>query len=116
MSKIAVDVPASSRNRALGFLEEFLVAPNDADLELMLGTMEDGSPAIAIRLSGMVHGFSVKEARTLADIVEGTMNKFPGEPESQTFPNLIVLLRAGADIAEQESPTPSRLAEDMGNE
>ncbi len=106
MSIISVEVPAHGYNRAIGFLQEFWDAPNDADLELMLGTMDDGSPAIAIRLNGKVHGLSIKEARTLADIVEETMNKFPCEPESQTFPNLILLLRTGADKAEQQMATP----------
>mgnify|MGYP001575533754 CR=1 FL=1 len=104
MSKIAVEVPAHGYNRAIGFLQEFWDAPNDADLELMLGTMEDGTPAIAIRLNGKVHGLSINEARTLANIVEDTMNTYPWEPESQTFPNLILLLRTGADIAEQQRP------------
>lgn len=101
-------VSASPRARVMTFLKEFEAAPNDADLELRIGQMETGAPAVVISINESKHGFTAKEARTVAEIAEDTMKAFPNDPRNGELPNLILMLRHGAAQAEAALTTGGR--------
>jgi hypothetical protein len=94
-------IPASPRARVMNFLREFQAASNDTDIEVRTGHMEGGEPSVGVFMNDKVHGFTAKEARKLAKIMEDAMHANPNEPEAKTLPNIIMALRAGADKAEQ---------------
>lgn len=93
-------VQASPRGRVLAFLAAFREADNDADMELRIGKTEGGEAAVIITLAGIKHAFTAAEARKLATIMEDAMNACPNDPDSATVPNTIMVLRLGADQAE----------------
>ena len=102
-------IKASPHARVMDFLDEFRAMPNNSDIEIRLGLMENGEPAVVVTLNDKYHGFTAKEARMLARIAEEAMNQIPSDPESATLPNLILALRYGADQAEAQkghSPCP----------
>lgn len=98
-----ITAPASPRARVVKFLEEFRDAPNDADIEVRIGSDGTGKPAILVTIGGSDHAFMVPEARKLADIMEEVMRKQSDNPEVATLPNLIMCLRAGCDKAERDN-------------
>jgi hypothetical protein len=98
-----VVVPASPKQRVLAFLKAFREAPNDADIEIRTGRTEDGIPSILVSIGRDDHALLATEARTVADIMERTMNELSGLPEARELPNMIMGLRAGADAAGPES-------------
>lgn len=97
-------LPSSPIERVKAFLAAYRRADNDDDLEVRIGAMESGEPAVMLRINGTNHGFTSSEARRLAKIAEDGMNACPDDPESAGLPNLILALRMGADKAEQRSP------------
>ena len=100
MNKV-LTLPSNPYERAIAFLEEFEAAPNDADIDIHTGIMESGEPAVVVIIDGgKGHGFTTKEARSLAKIAEAAMNDAPNDPRANEFPNLIVMLRMGADKSE----------------
>jgi hypothetical protein len=94
-----ITIPASPRQRVVAFLAEFRSAKNDDDMEIRIGHHEGGEPAVLISLNGKDHGFTVTEARKLADIMEDAMRSYPGDPDAAALPNTIMMLRMGADKA-----------------
>lgn len=92
--------PADPRRRAMAFLDAYIAAPADADLEIRGGVDEAGSPALAVRLSGVDHCFTTSEARKVADVAESTMRRFPDGADQ--WSNLIVALRGAADRVERD--------------
>lgn len=90
-----MEIPRDPRQRALVFLDAFIDAPSDADIEIVGCVDEAGNPALGIRMCGNVHGFTTAEARKVADVAESTMRTFPAE--AKTWANLILVLRAAAD-------------------
>lgn len=90
-----LEAPADPRKRVMDFLDAFIAAPPDADLEIMGGMDEHGDPAMAIRMLGKLHGFTTDEARKVADVAESTMRKFPDG--AKIWANLILALRGAAD-------------------
>jgi hypothetical protein len=101
-----MDIPKRPMDRFMAFLDEYFDAPNDADLELRIGMIGNdigsAEPAIGIMLNGKMHGFTIKEARVMAAIAEDAMHAHPNEPDAKGLPNLILMLRTGADKAEAE--------------
>jgi hypothetical protein len=97
-----MEVAASPKTRVLAFLEAFHEAPNDADIEVRTGRGERGEPAILVSIGASRHVLFAVEARKIAEVMEATMNEYPNEPETATLPNIIMVLRAGADEAQRE--------------
>jgi hypothetical protein len=93
-------LPSSPLQRVQTFLAAYRAADNDADLDVRIGVMEDGAPAVMLSINGTNHGFTADEARRLAKIAEDGMNAWPNDPETAGLPNLILALRMGADKAE----------------
>jgi beta-phosphoglucomutase-like phosphatase (HAD superfamily) len=93
-----LEAPASPKSRVLALLNDYRVAPPDADVEVHIGTTEEGAAALVIEFCKKSHALLASEAQKLADIVEQTMREFPhDDPEVLGLPNLILALRAGAD-------------------
>lgn len=97
---LAKEVPASPRRRVLTFLHAFHKAPNDADIEIRVGRSETEA-AVLVSFEGTEHVLLVSEARTVAKIMEESMNAHPEDPEGRTLPNIIMGLRAGCDEADR---------------
>lgn len=91
------ELNASARieDRAMAFLDAYIAAPADAALKIMSGRTEDGQPAMVIDLCGDLHGFTVEEARIVADIAQTCIDKFP--QHAQPWRNLVNGLRGAAD-------------------
>jgi hypothetical protein len=98
---VRLEAPADPFKRCMSFVGEYLDAPNDADIEFRTGKMESGESAIAVSVNGKMHGFTAKEARIVADIMESALNAHPAEPEAKGLPNAIMGLRAAADAADK---------------
>lgn len=91
-------LPTSPRHRLMAFLDDFQALPNDADIDMHTGQMEDGTAALVVILGdGKGHGLTTKEARSIADIFEGSMRECPDDPRAIELPNIIMMLRMGAD-------------------
>ena len=91
---------ADPRKRGIAFLDAFMAAPADADIEIRGVRDEHGSPALAITLCGTLHAFTCAEARIVADIAEDTMRKFP--QSANVWSNLIVALRGASDSVDRD--------------
>lgn len=102
MPQRVLATPADPIIRTMAFLEEYLAAPNDADVEIRLGSMS-GEPSIGISINGSMHGFTAAEARIVADCAESALHAHPSEKEAEGLPNLILALRSVADKAEQKN-------------
>jgi hypothetical protein len=87
----------------MNFVGQYLDAPNDADIEFRTGTTESGEAAVAVSVGGKMHGFTAKEARIVAEIMESALNAHPNEPDAKGLPNAIMGLRMAADAAEKQS-------------
>lgn len=97
-----MEVPASTKERALAFIHAYRDAPNDADIAIRAGNFEGTHPAILISIEGGgEHALLVSEARKVADIFEEAMNAYPNDPESAGLPNAIMCIRHGCDEAER---------------
>lgn len=96
--------PSSPRTRVLAFLSAFHDAPNDADIDLRIGRSEHGEAAVLITIQGTDHVLTCGEALKIASVFEETMNKFPNEPDAKTLPNIIMVLRLGAEKAAHRHP------------
>ena len=97
------EVSASPKKRVLDFIDAFHYARDDADIDIRIGASEAGEPAILVSFEGTEHTLFVSEARTVAQIMEESMNAYPEDPEGATLPNIIMGLRAGCDAAEAAS-------------
>lgn len=96
-----VEAPSSPRRRVLEFIDAYRHAPNDADVEIMLGMDEDQRPALLVNVAGSSHCLLVTEARKVADLMESAMNAYPNDPESRGLPNIIMGLRAACEKADR---------------
>jgi hypothetical protein len=101
-------MPSSLLQRVQTFLAAYRAADNDDDLDVRIGRMESGEPAVMLSINGTNHGFTSNEARRLAQVAEDGMNACPSDPESAGLPNLILALRMGAEKADAAAPRPSR--------
>lgn len=99
-----LNAAASPLKRSLEFIAAYRAAKNDDDIEIRIGCLENGTPAIVVSIAGSMHAFTVGEARKLASIVEAGLNECPNDPEAASLPNLILALRGGADLAERTTP------------
>lgn len=95
--------PANPFTRCMNFVGEYLYAPNSADIEFRTGKTEAGDAAVGVSINGKMHGFTAKEARIIAKIMESALNAHPNEPEAKGLPNAIMGLRAAADAAEKQN-------------
>src|SRR4051812_35692327 len=73
---------ASPLARVLAFFDEFRAAPNDADIEVRIGSTEKGEAAVIISIDGKRHAFTTSEARKMAAIAEAAMRECPNDPAS----------------------------------
>lgn len=90
--------PGSERFTRL--LDAYMDAPDDADIELRLGSLPDDSDQyVLVSVNGNWHAFSTDEARAAADVLENTFRKYPTYPETRGFPDLILALRETAKRA-----------------
>jgi hypothetical protein len=100
----------AGRDAVMQFIDAFFAAPNDVDLECRLAARAD-EPAdiwlvVSIEDAGRVVirvAFTVAQARALANIAEQMMHEHSEHADAKTMPNLILLLRAGADALERRS-------------
>ena len=92
--------PASALQRVQTFLAAYRAADNDDDLEVRVGMMEGGEPALLVSINGTHHAFTTAEARRVANIAEEAMNAHPTGDGAEAMPNLILALRMGADKAD----------------
>lgn len=90
-----MNASASIKDRAMAFLDAYIAAPEDTELRIMSGRTEDGRPAMVIDMGGFLHGFTVVEARIVADIAQTCVEKFPESAEP--WRNLVAGLRGAAD-------------------
>lgn len=104
--KRSLTLKANAAERVKDFLNAYRAADDDADIDVRIGTVEDGSPAVVISINGAFHGFTSDEARRIALIAEEGMRACPDDPESASLPNLIMALRMGADEADAASTRP----------
>lgn len=96
-------LPSNPLQRVQTFLAAYRAADNDDDLDVRIGWMEGGEPAVMLSINGTNHGFTASEARRLANVVEDGMNECPNDPQAAGLPNLILALRMGADKAESSA-------------
>lgn len=101
-------------DRVLRFMREYLDSPDDADIDFRIGHSEDGAPAVAVSINGSMHCFTSPEARSIARIVEKTLNDLPKDGMATDLPNLILGMRAVADKAEAVLPRPRRVGPVVG--
>lgn len=84
------------------FLKTFLAAPNDADIEIRIGTpFFGGSPHVIVSLGGCLTAMLPEDADKLACIMEGGMRELGRRPEAMVFANIIMGLCQGAIVAKQ---------------
>jgi len=95
------DASAAIEDRAMAFLDAYIEAPADAELGIMSGRSEDGRPAMVIRLCGELHGFTIDEARMVADIAQTCVDKFPNN--AGPWRNLVAGLREAADRCDRKN-------------
>jgi len=93
--------PADPFTRCMAFVDEYLSAPNDADIEFRIGADTKGNAAVAVSVNGKQHGFLASEARTVADIMESALKAHPTHPDAKGLPNAIMSLRHTADMADR---------------
>lgn len=86
---------ANIEDRAMAFLDAYIAAPSDTEFSIMAGRTEDGRPAMVIDMGGDLHGFTVDEARIVADIAQTCVEKFP--QSAGPWRNLVAGLRGAAD-------------------
>lgn len=98
---LAREVTASPKARIMAFLDAFHRASNNADIDIRIGASEAGEPAVLVSFEGTEHALFVSEARTVAQVMEESMNAHPEDPEGATLPNIIMGLRHGCDAAER---------------
>lgn len=103
----SMEIPASRRMRIMKFIDAFHAAPNDADIEIKIGAIDDGQAAVLVTINGSGYGLTVTEARKVADTMEEVMNAHPADPEGATLPNIIMALRFGSDAAESARTPPA---------
>jgi hypothetical protein len=105
-----VIVSASLTERAVTLFANYLRSPNDADIEFRAGASTEGVPAIAVSFGGVDYGLLSSEARALANVAEGILHHSPAKAHLAGLPNLILGLRAMANVAEQaaasQAPRP----------
>lgn len=89
--------------RCMAFVDAYLRAPNDADIEFRIGTDTHGNAAVIVSFGGTDHGFLASEARKVADVLESALNAHPTHPDSRGLPNAIMSLRHTANEAEQRA-------------
>lgn len=98
-----------NRDGMVAFLDAYLLAPNDSDVEIRCASPE-GEPDIVVLIVTLDHPtierttvvMTSAQARAMASIAEDTMRKFPNEPEAKGLPNLIMGLRHAANKMEAE--------------
>lgn len=103
-----VTTPADPFTRCMAFVDEYLRAPNSADILFRIGSDNNGAPAVAISFNGKTHGFLASEARKVADVLESALNAHPNHPDSKGLPNAIMSLRHTADEADRAISTTKR--------
>lgn len=96
-----VTTPRDPFTRCMAFVDEYLKAPNDADIEFWIGTDNNGKSAVAVAINGKQHGFLASEARKVADALERALRAHPLHPDSEGLPNAIMSLRHTADAADR---------------
>lgn len=95
-----VQAVSSPRRRVMEFLAAFRQAPDDADIEVRVGMVENGPPAVLIAINGEQYPLLATEARKVAQGMDEAMRQHPDDPEAKTLPNIILMLRHGADKAD----------------
>lgn len=96
-----VTAPSDPFTRSISFLDAYLAAPDDADIEFRIGADERGTAAVLVSINSAPYGFTSKEARIVADIFESALNAHPKERDAKGLPNAIMGLRAAADAADR---------------
>jgi len=99
-----VTAPSDPFTRCMMFVDAYLAAPNDADIEFRIGADERGTPAVLVSINSAPYGFTVSEARSVALILESALNAHSNEPDAKGLPNAIMGLRAAADASERRTP------------
>ena len=77
------------------FIDRFLAAPTDTDIELRVGHTADGELHVIINMLGLSYAFTLKDAEKIADACESAMYKF----NDQNFANIILGLRQAVSVA-----------------
>ena len=103
-----ITTPADPFTRCLAFVDEYMCAPDDADVEFRIGTDNNGKSAVCVTINGKHHGFLASEARKVADVMERALSAHPNESDSRGFPNAIMSLRHTADEADRANSTSNR--------
>lgn len=97
--------PNSPFGRTLRFLDVFLALPPTAEIEIRSGHEETtGEGAIGIFINGQMHGFTLNEARELADLLEATGKQFP--KEAKGYANTIMAIRECVKRGAPPPPNP----------
>src|SRR4029077_7495129 len=97
---------SDGREAILAFMRFYLDLPRDADVEVSRGQTVDApvKPVLILRASHAGTAAQIilptDDARTLADLCEGTLRRYP---ESE-LGNLILALRHGADQIDASAP------------
>lgn len=88
----------------LGFIDAYFHCPSGSSLTAQVGTMTKlpGKPFLLMTIDrpsvdSFIAAFTADEARTYAQMCEDGMNLHPADPDVEILPNLILLLRDGAD-------------------
>lgn len=103
-----ITTPADPFTRCMAFVDEYLRAPNNADIEFRIGADSNGKAAVAVAINGKQHGFLASEARKVADIMESALKAHPKHHDAKGLPNAIMSLRHTADMADRASLQPSQ--------
>jgi hypothetical protein len=111
--------PGDPAVRSAAFLADYQAAKGDRHVSAGIGWEGDeNAPAVIIGINGRKHGFSVREARILADCAEASMHESPEVAVAEGIPLMILMLRTAADKAEEaatslEGSTVARDALDL---
>lgn len=97
---LVVEAPRDAATRVQRLIEAFINAPNESDVDLLVGNTDENGGCLVLQIQGTHHPFVPWEARYTADAIETAMHENP-VIQKLGVDDLILLLRLGADKAEE---------------
>lgn len=94
-----VDVPSNIETDPVTFIRAWQHASAETVLEIRCAATEDNRPVVVVQFGGRTFALVPNTARKLAGLMENALNKYVYTGSG--LPDLIMGLRAAADLAER---------------